>query len=62
MESNKYNTKEQIKEYQAKEVKLIEYILFCSSKGFMTEKTKEGLLRIINLEAYAESKGNNTIR
>lgn len=56
MESNKYNYKEQNKEYQEKIIKLVNYILFCYSKGYMSEKTKDGLLRIINPEIYAKLK------
>lgn len=56
MEANKYNYKEQNKEYQEKIIKLVDYILFCFSKGYMSEKTKDGLLRIINPEIYAKLK------
>lgn len=56
MEANKYNYKEQNKEYQEKIIKLVDYILFCYSKGYMSEKTKDGLLRIINPEIYAKLK------
>ena len=56
MESNKYNAKEQVKEYQEKIVKLVDYIIFCYSKGFITERTKDELLKIINPEIYAKLK------
>lgn len=56
MESNKYNAKEQVKEYQEKIVKLVDYIIFCYSKGFISERTKDELLKIINPEIYAKLK------
>mgnify|MGYP007104088790 CR=1 FL=1 len=56
MESSKYNAKERVREYQEKIIKLVDYILFCYSKGYMSEKTKDGLLRIINPEIYAKLK------
>lgn len=56
MESNKYNAKEQVKEYQEKIIKLVDYILFCYSKHFISERTKDELLKIINPEIYAKLK------
>lgn len=56
MESSKYNAKEQVKEYQEKIIKLVDYILFCYSKHFISERTKDELLKIINPEIYAKFK------
>lgn len=41
-----------MKEIQDMLVKLVEYILYCAEHGYMTNRTKEELLKIINPVEY----------
>lgn len=45
---SKYNSESQIKEIQQRIANMVSYILFCYEKGYITERTKKEMLKILD--------------